>query len=101
MSASVLDIFDRFLTRVPSHGAGVLRTDEAARAETSELLHAPLCTVVLKGQEEGRDVPLAILVATAPSLAADGAPLLELAARKARAHQAPYFVTWTLRQACL
>jgi type I restriction enzyme M protein len=101
MNVIVIDLFDRLLARVPTYGAGILRADEAARAEVSELLRAPLCTVIIKGQEAARDEPLAVLVATAPSLAADYAALLELAARKARAHNAPYFVTWTLRKACL
>jgi hypothetical protein len=101
MSATVLDLFDRFLARVPTQTAGVLRAEEVARAEASEVLRAPFCSVLFKGQEAGRDEPLAVLVATAPSVAADSTALLDLAARKARAYKAPYFVTWTLRKACL
>jgi hypothetical protein len=38
---------------------------------------------------------------TVPSHAADDTGLLEFVVRRARAHKAPYFVTWTLRDAIL
>ena len=38
---------------------------------------------------------------TVPSQAADAPAVLEFVVRRARAHKAPYFVTWTLRDAVL
>lgn len=58
-------------------------------------------TALIHGRHDGTDQPLAVVLMTVPSQAADAPAVLEFVVRRARAHKAPYFVTWTLRDAVL
>jgi len=101
MTAIVFELFDRFLAHLSAGKSATLFADEAVRAETSKVVDAPLCSVLMKARDNKSELPFAVIVLTSPELSTDDTRLLEYAARKARAHKAPYFVTWTLRDLCI
>ncbi len=98
MHAAVAELFLRFVKRLASPQA-TLRADKVQPAEPGSA--TPWNTVLVHGRHDGAEQPLAVILMTLPSRAADDTALLEFVVRRARAHKAPYFVTWTLRDAVL
>ncbi len=98
MRAIVADLFQRF-GKLPWGSEAVLRVAKAQAAGNASSSSWP--TVLIHGQYRGADEPLAVVLMAAPNYAADDQALLDFAARRSRAHKAPYFVTWTLRDAML
>jgi len=96
---AVAKLFLRFVDRLPSGADASLRAEKVQPAEPGSA--AFWNTVLIRGRQEGSEQPLAVILMTMPSYAADDAALLEFIVRRARAHKAPYFVTWTLRDAAL
>ncbi|MDW8309430.1 MAG: N-6 DNA methylase, partial [Verrucomicrobiales bacterium] len=99
MKEALADILNRFLAPLSQHPS--LRVASTQTVEDSATLHAPLGTALLHGLREGQAEPLALLAITSPHLAPDAPALLAFAVRRAQAHKAPYFLTWTLRDAVL
>jgi len=95
----VADLFQRFLQKLPCGTEAVLRNEKAQAADYATSTSWP--TVLIHGQYQDTDEPLAVILMAAPSHAADDQSLLEFVARRSRAYKAPYFVTWTLRDAML
>ena len=101
MKNAVAELFTRFVAGFP-HGAGaILRADQIQAGELPTPAKPPLHTVLVKGTQGGTEGPLAVVAMTVPSLSPEDPGLLEVVVRRARANKAPYFVTWTLRDAAL
>jgi type I restriction enzyme M protein len=98
MKSLIDELIQRFIAAFPPGEDAPLHPDQI---QTSDALKAPLCTLLVHGAHEGSNLPLAIVLMTIPSQAADAPAILEFVIRRARAHKAPYFVTWTLREAML
>jgi methylase of polypeptide subunit release factors len=96
---TVAKVFQRFVERIPAGPAATLRAAKVQPADGTS--GAPWNTVLIHGRHDGSDQPVAVLLMTVPSRAADDSALLEFVVRRARAYKAPYFVTWTLRDAIL
>jgi type I restriction enzyme M protein len=90
-------LFERFVAKLSDVADTSLRAEKIQAAD--ETSAAPWHTVLIHGRQDGSDEPLAVVLMTVPSHAADDNALLEFIVRRARAHKAPYFVTWTLREA--
>lgn len=101
MKNVVADVFQRFLAAFPTGDDACLLLDAPQSPDAASIDRAPYWTVLVRGRHDGREGPHALLLLTTPSRAADSAEVLEFAVRRARAHKAPYFVTWTLRDAIL
>lgn len=99
MQETVAKLFRQFVERLPIATDGVLRPAKVQLADGKSA--AAWHTVVIHGRREGADEPLAVVLMTTPSYAADDTGILEFVVRRARAHKAPYFVTCTLRDAIL
>ena len=99
MQDTVAKLFQRFVEKIPAGPDGTLRAEKVQAAD--ETSAAPWHTVLIYGRHDGLDDPLAVVLVTVPSHAADDAALLEFVVRRARAHKVPYFVTWTLRDTIL
>jgi methylase of polypeptide subunit release factors len=96
---AVAELFQRFVKQLQGSLNAPLRAEKVQLADATP--GTPWHTVVINGLIDGSDKPLALVLITAPSLAADDPAMLEFAVRRARANKAPYFVTWTLRDAIL
>ena len=100
MKSDVGEIFERFVAAFPNGEDPVLHAEQVQISDVTAKI--PHRTVLVRGCREGSmDEPLAIILMTLPSLAADDTEVLEFAIRRARANRTPYFVTWTLRHAIL
>ncbi|NLX96718.1 MAG: N-6 DNA methylase [Rhodopirellula sp.] len=99
MQETVAKLFQRFVEKLPAGPDATLRAEKVQIAD--ETSATPWHTVLIHGRHDGSDAPLAVVLVTVPSRAADDNALLEFVVRRARAHKAPYFVTWTLRDAIL
>lgn len=99
MQETVAKLFQRFVEKLPADLDATLRAEKVQPAD--ETSATPWHTVLIHGRHDGEDQPLAVVLMTVPSHAADDTALLEFVIRRARAHKAPYFVTWTLRDAIL
>lgn len=99
MRAIVLELFQRFLSKLAPESELPLYADKVQLADDSASLSWP--TVLVHGRHGGTDGPLALVLMAAPSHAADDQGLLDFATRRARAYKAPFFVTWTLRDSIL
>lgn len=99
MRAVVAELFQRFVKKLPCGSDAELRAEKVQAPDDTASTSWP--TLLIHGQYRGSDGPLAVVLMAAPSHAADDQALLEFAARRARAHKAPYFATWTLRDAML
>lgn len=99
MQETVAKLFQRFVGKLTAGPDAPLRTEKVQPAD--ETSAAPWHTVLIHGRRDGTDEPIAVVLVTVPSHAADDTGLLEFVVRRARAHKAPYFVTWTLRDAIL
>jgi len=100
MQASVARLLQEFIEKLPIAPDAMLRAVKIQPADKTST--APWHTVLIHGRHAGSsDEPLAIILMTVPSYAADDTAILEFVVRRARAHKVPYFVTWTLRDAIL
>ncbi len=99
MQGTVAKLFQRFVAKLPATPDATLYVYQAHPAEGDS--RTAWHTALIYGRHEGTDQPLAVVLMTAPSQAADAPDVLEFVVRRARAHKAPYFVTWTLRDAIL
>jgi len=96
---TVAKLFQRFVEKLPAGPDATLRAEKVQPADETSAV--PWHTVLIHGRHDGSDEPLAVVLVTVPSRAADDNALLEFVVRRARAYKAPYFVTWTLRDAIL
>lgn len=101
MNAHLAELFQRFVTGLAGRAESPLRAAQLQAADSPSAKQQPLHTVLIHGRREGAEEPLAVILMTVPSLSPGDPKILEFAARRARAHKAPYFVTWTLRDAIL
>lgn len=99
MQGTVSKLFQRFVARLSAAPGATLYVQKVQPTEGDA--KAAWHTVLIHGRHEGSDQPLAVVLMTVPSQAADAPGVLEFVVRRARAHRAPYFVTWTLRDAVL
>jgi hypothetical protein len=101
MKDAVTDIFNRVLIPLTSGKHGCLRAEQINPVEHSQLLKTPIGTTLIVGVDGKSREPLATLAITSPALSPDSPALLAFAARQAQTQKAPYFITWTLREAIL
>lgn len=101
MKDVLADIFSRSLARVIGGTHECLRVEDFSGVEDSQTCQTPVGTAFIIGFDGQKTEPLAILAVTSPSLSTVAPALLALAVRRAQAHKAPYFITWTLRDAVL
>lgn len=99
MQETVAKLFQRFVAKVPVGPEVSLHAEKVQPAE--ETSASPRHTVLIHGRHDGSDAPLAVVLVTVPFHAADDTAILDFVVRRARAYKAPYFVTWTLRDAIL
>jgi hypothetical protein len=95
------DIFQRTLASMASEAHACLRLDHISPVEDQQTLKAPMGTALILGIDETKREPVALFCITAPTLSTDHSGLLAMIIRRAQAHKAPYFITWTLRDAIL
>lgn len=95
------DIFERLLAPLREGKHSCLKTGSVSEIDQSSVLKAPVGTAVILGFEGRKEEPLAVLAITSPQLSPDNPELLALACRRSQAFKAPYFITWTLRDASL
>ncbi len=101
MNATTIELFHRFVAAIPSGPQGCIYAELAQPFDPSVTSKTPFSTVLIKGRHDGSDAPLCLVLMAAPAFSADDAAVLDFAVRRARANKAPYFVTWTLRDAML
>lgn len=89
-------LMPRFLAACPQEQNGLLQPGPVQTADAAGSLQAPLTTALIRGIRNGVSEPLAIVLMTFPTVAADDLALLEFVVRRRQAHKAPYFITWTL-----
>jgi len=99
VQGTVSKLFQRFAAKLPVAPDATLYVHKAQPAEGDS--KTAWHTVLIHGRHDGTDQPLALVLMTVPSQAVDAPAILEFVVRRARAHKAPYFVTWTLRDAVL
>jgi len=95
----VADVLARFLAAFPTGEDACLFADQVSAPDATSIERAPFWTVLVRGRHDGQEGPHALVLLTVPSRSADAPEVLEFAVRRARANKAPYFVTWTLRDA--
>lgn len=101
MKQAVYEILQSFRGVFASEEFSALQAEQAQEAVVGAKEAQPAYTVFVRGRQEGSEEPLAIVLLTTPSVAADDAAILEFAARRARSRKAPYFLIWTVRDATL
>jgi len=101
MKDVLADIFKRSLAPLSSGQHACLRVEQVSAVEDNQTLKAPVGTALIVGVDGQKKEPVAILAVTSPKLSADTPALLGFLVRRAQAHKAPYFITWTLRDAVL
>lgn len=101
MKSVLSDIFQRTLAPLNGESHTCLRLDNVTPVEDQQTLKAPAATALIIGVGEGKHDPVALFCITSPTLSTDNPGLLALVIRRAQAYKAPYFVTWTLRDAVL
>lgn len=99
MQDTIAKLFERFVAKLPATPGATLYVHKAQPAERDS--KTAWNTALIHGRHDGTDRPLAVVLMTVPSQAADAPAVLEFVVRRARANGAPYFVTWTLRDAVL
>ena len=85
MQEAVAKLFQKFVEKLPASPDASLRVEKVQSAD--EASAAPCYTVLIHGRHEGSDDPLAVVLVTVPSRAADDTALLEFVVRRARAHK--------------
>lgn len=101
MRNTLSELFTRFVAAFPNGENAIVRADQVQAGELAMPARPPVHTVLARARREGKEEPLAIVAMTLPSLSPEDPALLEFVIRRARAHKAPHFVTWTLRDAVL
>ncbi len=101
MKHVLADIFNRVLSPLSTAQHSCLQVEQVSPVEDNQTLKAPVGTALIVGADDQKKEPLAILAAATPKLSADDQALLAFVIRRAQAHKAPYFITWTLRNAVL
>lgn len=101
MKSVLSDIFERSLAPLAGDKHPCLRIDQISAVEDYTSLGNPAGTALIIGVDGKRKEPVALFAITAPTLSTDNPGLLALVVRRAQAHKAPYFITWTLRDAVL
>src|SRR5262244_10004 len=101
MKDVLADIFSRILSPLSTAQHSCLQVEQLSPVEDNQTLKAQIGTALLVGADDQKKEPLAMLAATTPKLSADDQALLAFVIRRAQAHKAPYFITWTLRNAIL
>lgn len=99
MQDSVASLFEQFVKKLPTQPEAVLRAEKVQPADKTSA--APWHTVLIHGRHDGSEKPLGVVLMTVPSYSTDDTALLEFVICRARAYKAPYFITWTLRDAIL
>ena len=95
------DIFQRTLASLAGETHACLRLNHISPVEDQQSLKAPTGTALILGLDDTKLEPVALFCITAPTLSPDHSGLLAMIVRRAQAHKAPYFITWTLRDAVL
>lgn len=102
MKSVLTDLFARFTAEVGQHDFACLRVAHQWPVEESAILRGPIGSLLLHGiEDDGKTGPLALVAVVPPHLATGDPALLQLVIRRAQANKAPYFLTWTLRDAVL
>ena len=101
MKQAAADVFERFVAAFPTGDDACLFAERPQAPDAAALARAPFWTVLVRGRHDGQEGPHALVLLTLPSRAPDAPEVLEFAVRRARAHKAPYLVTWTMRDAIL
>jgi len=101
MKSVLADIFTRSLAPLSSGQHECLRVEQINPVEDNQTIKAPIGAALIVGTDSQKKEPLAILAVTSPRLSTDAPALLAFLVRRAQAHKAPYFITWTLRDAVL
>jgi type I restriction enzyme M protein len=101
MKTVLADIFDRTLAPLANDAHACLRLDHISAVEDQQTLRAVAGTALILGMDGTRREPLALFCIAAPTLSPDNPSLLNMIVRRAQAHKAPFFITWTLRDAVL
>ncbi|SPE51716.1 hypothetical protein SBV1_1410002 [Verrucomicrobia bacterium] len=102
MKAVMADLFARFVAEVGQRDFACLRIAQKWPVEDSTALRGPIGTLLLHGHnDDGTTEALALVALTPPHLATGDPALLQFVIRRAQATRAPYFLTWTLRDAAL
>jgi methylase of polypeptide subunit release factors len=95
------DIFQRTLASLAGETHACLRLDHISPVEDQQSLKAPTGTALILGLDDTKLEPVTLFCITAPTLSPDHSGLLAMIVRRAQAQKAPYFITWTLRDAVL
>ena len=101
MKSILSDIFQRTLAPLAGETHACLRLDHISPVEDQQSLKAPAGTALIFGLDNTKREPVALFCITSPALSPDHSGLLAMIIRRAQAHKAPYFITWTLRDAVL
>ena len=101
MKDVLVDIFTRMLAPITDEQHSCLRVDQVSPVEDNQTLKVPIGTALIVGIDGQKQEPIAILAVTSPELSPDSSDLLTFVLRRAHAYKAPYFITWTLRDAVI
>ncbi len=101
MKTVLSDIFGRTLAPLADETHACLRLDQLSPVEDQQTLKAPTGTALILGIDDTKREPVALFCIAAPTLSPDYPGLLAMIVRRAQAYKAPYFITWTLRDAVL
>lgn len=101
MKTVLSDIFARTLAPLANDAHACLRLDQQSPVVDQQTLRAAAGTALILGIDCGKREPVALFCIAAPTLTPDNPALLTMIVRRAQAHKAPYFITWTLRDAIL
>lgn len=101
MKTILSDIFARTLAPLADDAHACLRLDQLSPVEDQQTLRAAAGTALILGIDGGKREQVALFCIAAPTLTPDNPGLLTMIVRRAQAHKAPYFITWTLRDAIL
>ena len=101
MKTILSDIFARTLAPLADDAHACLRLDHFSPVEDQQTLRAAAGTALILGTDGGKREQVALFCIAAPTLTPDHPGLLTMVVRRAQAHKAPYFITWTLRDAIL
>lgn len=102
MKAVLTDLFTRFTAEVGQHDFACLRVAQQWPVEDSNTLRGPIGALLVHGtHDDGKVEPVALVALTPPHLGTGDPALLAFVIRRAQANKAPYFLTWTLRDAVL
>jgi len=101
MKRVLSDIWQRTLAPLADESHAYLRLDYVSPVEDHQSLRAPIGTALILGLDDKKRNPFVLFCITSPTLSTDHPGLLSVIIRRAQAHKAPYFITWTLRDAVL